>query len=42
MIEMSQVRVPAGAAGELNVSSPGSALFVDSHFGIRSTRVLPQ
>ena len=35
VIERSQVRVPAGAAGEF--SSPGSTFCADSYFGIRST-----
>ena len=34
MIDRSQVRVPAEAAGEF--SSPGSAFCADSYFGIRS------
>ena len=37
MIGRSQVRVPAGAAGEF--SSPGSTFCADSYFGIRSTPV---
>ena len=40
MVERSRVRIPAGAAGEL--SSPASTFVADSHFGIRSTPVLPQ
>ena len=40
MIEMSRVRIPAGAAGEF--SSPRSTFCADSYFGIRSTPVLPQ
>ena len=40
MIERSRVRVSAGAEGEF--SSPGSTLYPDSYFGIRSTPVLPQ
>ena len=40
VIERSQVRVLAGAAGEF--SSPGSAFCADFYFGIRSTSVLPQ
>ena len=40
MIERSQVRVPAGAAGEF--SSPGSTFCADSYIGIRSTPALPQ
>ena len=40
MIERSQVRIPAGSAGEF--SSPGSAFCADSYFGIHSTPVLPQ
>ena len=40
MIEMSWVRIPAGAAGEF--SSPGSTFCADSIFGICSTPVLPQ
>ena len=37
MIERSQVRIPAGAAGEF--SSPGSTFCADSYFGIRVTAV---
>ena len=33
MIERSQVRIPAGAAGDF--SSPGSTFCADSYFGIR-------
>ena len=40
MIERSQVRVRAGAAGKF--SCPGSTFCADSYFGIRSTHVLPQ
>ena len=40
MIERSQVRIPAGAAGEF--PSPGSSFSADPYFGIRSTPVLPQ
>ena len=35
-----RVRIPAGAVGEF--ISPGSTFCADSHFGIRSTPVLPQ
>ena len=38
MTERSQVRIPAGAAGEFY--SPGSTFCADSYFGIRSTPVL--
>ena len=38
MAKRSQVRVPAGPAGEF--SSPGSTFCADSYFGIRSTLVL--
>ena len=40
MTERSQVRIPAGVAGEF--SSPGSTFCADSYFGIHSTPVLPQ
>ena len=40
MIERSQVRIPAGVAGEF--SSPGSTFCADSYFGIHSTPMLPQ
>ena len=40
MIERSQVRVPAGAAGEF--SSPGSAFCAVSYFGMSLNLVLPQ
>ena len=40
MTERSQVRIPAGVAGEF--SSPGSSFCADSYFGIRSTPVLLQ
>ena len=40
MIERSQVRIPAGVAGEF--SSPGSTFCADTYFGICSTPVLPQ
>ena len=40
MIESSQVRIPAGVAGEF--SSPVSTFCADADLGICSTPVLPQ
>ena len=40
MIERSQVRIPAGVAGDF--SSPGSTFCADAYFGIQSTPALLQ